>query len=84
MNRNAGAESTIEALLTLIELREIPQAMKWIHAKTIRSGTTTRNGKTHHYKLFEVGSGTERRQAALLIDLESSTFTLQQGTSITL
>lgn len=84
VNRNAGAESTIEALLTLIELKDIPQAMKWIHAKTIRTGTTTLNGKTHHYKLFEVGSGAERSQAALLIDLESSTFTLQQGTSVTL
>lgn len=84
VNRNAGAESTIEALLTLIELRDTPQAMKWIHAKTIRSGTTTLNARTHHFKLFEVGSGTDRSQVALLIDLESSTFTLQQGSSITL
>ncbi len=84
VNKNAGAESTIEALLTLIELRDIPVAMKWIHARTLRTGTALVEGQTHHYKLFETGSGSTRRQAAVLINLQQSTFTILQGTTISL
>ena len=84
VNKNAGAESTIEAILTLIELRDIPLAMDWLHARTLRTGTTLVDGRTHHYKLFEIGSGTTRRQVAILIDLQLSTFKIQQGTTISL
>jgi hypothetical protein len=84
VNRNAGAESTIEALMTLVELREIPEAMRWIHARTVKTGTTVVNGRTLTYRLFETGVGSARRQAAILIDPELSTFTLQQGTSLSL
>jgi len=84
VNRNAGAESTIEALMTLVELREMPEAMRWIHARTVKTGTTMVNGRTLTYKLFETGVGSARRQAAILIDPELSTFTIQQGTTLSL
>lgn len=84
VNRNAGAESTIEALLTLIELREIPEAMSWIHARTVRTGTTVVDGRTLPYKLYETGVGSARRQAAIILDPQASTFTLQQGATLSL
>jgi hypothetical protein len=32
VNRNAGAESTIEALYTLVEIEKVPAAAAWLHA----------------------------------------------------
>ena len=34
VNRNAGAESTIEALYTLIEIEKVPAAAAWLQAKS--------------------------------------------------
>jgi len=38
LNRNSGAESTVEALLTLTELEQYPQAMRFLHCRKSAHG----------------------------------------------
>ncbi len=37
VNRNSGAESTIEALYTLIEIEKAPAASAWLHARSVQA-----------------------------------------------
>ena len=41
INRNSGAESTIEALLTLVELEAYPEAVPYCHFTRVRSDSLT-------------------------------------------
>ena len=73
MNKNSGAESTIEALYTLIELEQYPQAMKYLTYHRIRSGSTPQ----YVYGLFKDNSD---NQLTLAIDLKTKTLILLEGT----
>jgi hypothetical protein len=42
LNRNAGAESTIEALLTVLEVEHVPEAMPYLTYRKVSSTTTKR------------------------------------------
>jgi len=35
MNLNAGAESTIEALYTLVEIQKVPEALRWLNCRLL-------------------------------------------------
>lgn len=37
INRNSGAESTIEALYTLVEIGRVPAAAAWLHARSVEA-----------------------------------------------
>ena len=40
VNKNSGAESTIEALLTILEVEQYPEAAKFLHYRKMRKGGT--------------------------------------------
>jgi hypothetical protein len=40
VNKNSGAESTIEALLTVLEVEQYPEAAKFLHYRKVRKGGT--------------------------------------------
>ncbi|HEV8539492.1 MAG TPA: hypothetical protein VGR15_11295 [Bacteroidota bacterium] len=48
LNRNSGAESTIEALMTLVELEHYPGAMKYVFFRKAYAGSTQRYRYTVH------------------------------------
>ncbi len=65
VNMNSGAESTIEALLTIIELEQYPQALRYLHLQRIREGATER----YLFGVFRNATGNE---LTLALDLERS------------
>lgn len=72
VNRNSGAESTIEALLTLVELERYPEAIPFLHMRKAVQGHTGR----YEYAQFADGSG---HQATLAIDLRTSRLLFLEG-----
>jgi hypothetical protein len=72
LNKNSGAESTIEALGTLIETEHYPLARKYLDARKLSSGRTAR----YIYALFRNASGDE---ATLAIDLAKPELLLLEG-----
>ena len=84
INKNSGAESTIEALYTIIELEQYPEVVKYLRYGRVKSGKTPR----YTYAVFQGG---EDGELTLAIDLteqkvllfegrESSKFQLNIGT----
>jgi hypothetical protein len=67
LNLNAGAESTIEALYSMVELTAYPQAMAYVHCRKI-SVTTTADMITG---VFAYPDG---RKIVLYVDLHKSRF----------
>lgn len=65
VNLNSGAESTIEALYTLIELEPYPQALRYARCRRVTAGVTSRY-------LFAVFRGETDDELTLAIDLERS------------
>jgi hypothetical protein len=72
VNKNSGAESTIEALGTLVELQQYPEARKCLE---YRKKFHRRTGN-YLYALFTNGSGDE---VTLAIDLKKPEFLLLEG-----
>lgn len=72
VNKNSGAESTIEALHSMIELERFPVAMKYLNYRKVRSGETS----DCVYGVFENSSG---NQLTLALDLRKSTLVLVEG-----
>ncbi len=72
VNRNSGAESTIEALLTLIELERYPQALRYLHYRKTDERTTAR----YLLGVFQNPSGDE---ITLAVDLKESRLLLFEG-----
>ncbi len=54
VNRNAGAESTIEALMTLLAVERDSTARKWLFARGDVPRDLTRDGKVYRYRVFRV------------------------------
>jgi len=60
INMNSGAESTIEALMTILEVEQHPVANKWMYARGDAPKDFEKNGKSYRYRVFSVkndGSG---------------------------
>lgn len=55
MNRNSGAESTIEALYTLVEIEHYPAAARYLFCKQVSVQNTSR----YHTALYRNASGDE-------------------------
>ena len=72
VNRNSGAESTIEALYVLTELERYPQTRKYLRYRKTQWGTTPE----YLYAMFNDGSG---NQLTLAIDLTSKKLLLLEG-----
>lgn len=52
VNFNAGAESTIEALYTILEIEEQPLAATWLYSEGGPTLKMERNGKEYIYRIF--------------------------------
>jgi len=53
INRNSGAESTIEALYTILEVGQYPIAVQYHNVKLKRRGALTFNGKSYPYAVYQ-------------------------------
>ncbi len=71
LNKNSGAESTIEALLTILEVGEYPQAKKYLHFKKTKQGATARY-------LYGVFSGEQGEELTLALDLKEGSVLLMK------
>ena len=72
VNKNSGAESTIEALLAILEVGEYPQAKKYFHYRKTKQGTTARY-------LYGVFSGEQGEELTLALDLKEGSVVLMEG-----
>lgn len=73
INKNSGAESTIEALHTLVELQKYPAALPYMHYRKVRSGSTTR----YEYAIFR---DADNHELTFAIDLRSArSLILEEG-----
>ena len=57
VNRNAGAESTIEALMTILEVERHPEARRWLYARGEAPVRVVHEGKHYAYRIFSGGTG---------------------------
>ena len=52
VNRNAGAESTIEALMTMLEVEHVDEARPWMHTRGSDPAKRDRGGETFLYRVL--------------------------------
>ena len=73
VNYNAGAESTIEALLTLIDIENHPIARQFLNSQTVKQGTFLQNRRhiSSHFRIFKRKNGT---QLGLVNNLSEASF----------
>ncbi|MBI3587060.1 MAG: hypothetical protein HY088_08030 [Ignavibacteriales bacterium] len=72
VNKNSGAESTIEALMTILEVERYPQAEKYLQYRKVKSGSRLR----HVYAVFQNDAGDE---LTLVVDLKQSWLLVLEG-----
>ncbi len=72
VNKNSGAESTIEALWSLVELQSYPQALVYLDAKKI----DTHKDRSVEYAVFETSAG---EKISLILDLRQGSFKILKG-----
>jgi len=72
INKNSGAESTIEALYALVEIEHYPAARRYLSYRKVTSGTRG----DFHSAFFQNAQGEE---ATLRIDLRDGTMTILEG-----
>ena len=74
VNINSGAESTVEALLTLEEVARVPEAQRWLFARGEAPTEKTVGGEALRYSVFTVSSeGKTLRRGALVLNLTRGT-----------
>ena len=72
VNKNSGAESTIEALHSMIELERYPLAMKYLDYRKVKSGKSANS----MYAVFQNLQGDELK---LVLDLKKSKVVVLEG-----
>lgn len=82
INYNSGAESTTEALLTLLEIEKHPQASCWLRVRRRDKRRETRQGVDYYYGVFEDASSDPPRRVGLVMNLTNETFELLQGSAL--
>jgi hypothetical protein len=82
VNRNSGAESTIEALMTLQEVNRFPAARAWLHARGTAPADKTFEGARVRYRVFTAGAGATARRGALVLYLDRGTSTWIEGPAL--
>ncbi|MBN1488550.1 MAG: hypothetical protein JXA69_01430 [Phycisphaerae bacterium] len=69
INRNAGAESTIESLYSILEAQHCPAARRWLCARALAPCRSEADGVEYYYRIFEVDEAGGSRRAAVVMDL---------------
>ncbi len=72
INKNSGAESTIEANMTVLEVEQYALSNKWFYAKSEEPQIWIRDGKSYRYRIFMVKQGQETEKIAVLINITDS------------
>jgi hypothetical protein len=75
VNRNAGAESTIEALFTMLEIERYPESRKWMLAKGLEPISETIANERYLFRVFE----TESDRIALVMNLTEQNLEILRG-----
>lgn len=78
VNRNAGAESTIEAVFTILEIERHDEARAWMHATTASQGDKTWNGDSYAYRVFDASG----QQVGVLLNHTRSQMELVEGEAL--
>ena len=76
INPNAGAESTIEAQMTLLEVGRIAAAAPWMNARSAAPQSGTAGGRTLRYRVWTAPDG---RRAVVSLDRAADTSALHVG-----
>jgi hypothetical protein len=81
VNFNSGAESTIEALYTLVEISSCPLANKYLYFKTINSGIliNPKNTEKTNFRIFQNHKG---EKISLIKKQKQSGFQLIEGNDL--
>ncbi|MCX7905959.1 MAG: hypothetical protein N2561_00260 [Bacteroidetes bacterium] len=83
VNRNAGAESTIEALLVMLELERVPEARRWLRARALGpQQERVLDGQRYRYRLFAVPSEAQTQRVAIVLNLTQETLQVLQGAAL--
>lgn len=72
VNKNSGAESTIEALMTILEVERYPQAEKYLQYRKVKSGSRS----SYLYAVFRNDAEDE---LTLVVDLKQSRLLVLEG-----
>ena len=80
VNRNAGAESTIEALMTLAEIERNPEARRWLFARGEDAESVHKDGKRYRYRVFRLDSAASR--VGVVLNLTDHESLLLEGDSL--
>lgn len=78
INRNAGAESTIESLYTILEIERHPDARVWMYARGDAPVTEEREGKRYLYRVFEIDEPDQDR-VSIVMNLTDERLEILQG-----
>ena len=76
VNANAGAESTIEAQLTLFEVERVPEAARWLGARGGAPQTVVLDGRAQRFRTWRAPDGT---RAVVVLDPERDTTAVLSG-----
>lgn len=79
VNRNAGAESTIEANQTVMEVERLSVAKIWMHADAQPRMEFVRDGKEYAYRIFKSGES----DLAVVLNLTDKRLELLEGEPLT-
>ncbi len=79
VNYNSGAESTIEALMTILEVGRHEQATAWINVQAAPPGWDVQQGDTLRYRVFTAPEG---RRIALVRNLARGTTDILEGDAL--
>ena len=82
INRNSGAESTIEALLTILEVEQHPVANKWMYAKGGSPAEVEKDGMSYLYRVFSVDRNGVAENIAVVLNLTDAVATLMNETEL--
>lgn len=76
VNKNSGAESTIEALYSVLELEQNSISKKWMFADSSAPEEITKSGKNYRYRVFTVQNNGEKESVTVIINMTDSEFEL--------
>ncbi len=82
-NENSGAESTIEALLTLQELERYDEAMKWIGALSEEPFRASCEGTEFYGKVYCTSNREEESRIAVVLNLTEKSSALVDEATLT-
>jgi hypothetical protein len=79
INKNSGAESTIEALHSLVELERYPVAMKLLNYRRVRSGESANSLYALFVRRTPNGENSHGDELTLVLDLKKSKVVVLEG-----